>query len=131
MVTPLEVEVLESQPGEVEAAGNIEIMYRIMGVKAARVGDGYNITVVGIYTASRFKSQPQQVVGACIGNIPYRPVPFNIIKLAHATIKVEGRVFDIFVEPIAVMIADAITPFGEPCIAMNPVIGWSLTSSPP
>ncbi len=65
MVMPLDVEVLENQPGEVEAEDNLKITYKIISIKAARVGDGYYITVAGIDTTARFKRPPQQAVVAC------------------------------------------------------------------
>ncbi|MEM0463186.1 MAG: hypothetical protein QXS00_04890 [Pyrobaculum sp.] len=126
MVTPLEVKIVKSIPGEVELPEvNIVMTYTIIGVKAAKVGGGYSVAATIDITA-KFIKTPGRILGVCApGNVPYRSVPFAASKLAHAVIETDGRVFDIYVEPIAVMVADGfITPLGEPCIAVSTATGW-------
>ncbi|WP_252901702.1 hypothetical protein [Vulcanisaeta sp. JCM 14467] len=125
MVTPLNVEILSSQPGIIEVEDHITIKYRIISVKAAKVGEGYGITAT-IDIEARFNKQPQQVIGPCSANAPYRPTPFRLVELAHAVVKVDGRVFEVYAEPIAVAVADGfITTTGEPCVAIHTAIGWT------
>ncbi|WP_054854435.1 hypothetical protein [Vulcanisaeta distributa] len=97
--------------------------HRIINVKATKVSNGYGIATTIDITA-RF-NKPQQAIGICgTWNIQYRPTPFKVIKLAHAIIKVEGKAIEVYVEPIAVMVADGyITPTGEPCIATQMATG--------
>ncbi len=126
MVTPLEVELIESQPGEFEVEDSVLVTYRILSIKAAKVGNGYSMSSA-IDVVTRFRQQ-QRVIGICgAGNAPYRSASFKLVKMAHATVKVEGKVFEVFTEPVAVMIADGyITPLGEPCIALYTATGWSV-----
>ncbi len=125
MVTPLDVEILDSQPGLIEVEDYVTIRYRIVGVKAAKVGEGYEITALIDVGGARFSKQPQQVVGLCGDNVPYRPASFKLVELAHAVVRVDGRVFDVYIEPMAVMIADGfVTATGEPCVAIHTAIGW-------
>ncbi|AET32468.1 hypothetical protein [Pyrobaculum ferrireducens] len=124
MVTPLEVEVLEEQTGEVEAEGLL-ITYRVVGVKIAKVGEGYAVSVA-TEVAARFREAPSPPVGVCMGGgVPYRPIRFRVVKLARAVVKADGRVFDVYVEPLAVMAAEGfVTPLGEPCVAISTAVGW-------
>lgn len=131
MVTPLAVKIVENRPGEIELPEvNISITYTITGVKAAKVGGGYSIAAMIDITA-RFIKTPGRILGVCApGNVPYRPVPFAASKPAHAVVETDGKIFDIYVEPIAVMVADGfITPLGEPCIALSTATGWVARQS--
>ncbi|MGC8584162.1 MAG: hypothetical protein ACP5MH_10615 [Thermoproteus sp.] len=125
MVTPLEVEVVEEQAGEIDAEGLL-ITYRIAGVKIAKVGEGYAVSVATEVTA-RSKEGPSPPAGVCMGGgVPYKPLRFRVVRLARAVVKAEGRVFDIYVEPLAVMTAEGfVTPLGEPCVAISTAVGWN------
>lgn len=126
MVTPLEVKIVESKPGKIELPElNIFILYNIVSVKAAKVGNGYFIAAIVDITA-KFVEPPRWVIGVCThGNVPYKPVRFTAFKPAQAVVETDGKIFDIYIEPVVVMVADGfITPLGEPCVALSTATGW-------
>ncbi len=128
MVTPLEVKIVETEPGRVELPEfDISITYSITSVKAAKIGGGYFIATTIDITA-RFIKPAGWAFGVCApGNVTYKPVQFTAFKPAHAVIEADGKIFDIYVEPIAVMVADGfITPLGEPCVALSTATGWTV-----
>lgn len=52
--------------------------------------------------------------------------PFKLIEPAHAVVKVDGRMLEVYAEHIAVAVADGfITTTGEPCVAIHTAIGWT------
>ncbi|MEZ0320064.1 MAG: hypothetical protein ABWK05_08765 [Pyrobaculum sp.] len=76
MVEPLEVELLESEPGELYTDG-IKVVYRIAGIKAARVGNGINVAVAVDVSA---RGPLEGVVGLCSAGVSFVPTRFRVEK---------------------------------------------------
>lgn len=124
MVEPLEVELLESEPGELYAE-NIKVVYRITSVKAAKVGNGISI-VVDIDVSAR--GPPERgALGLCSAGVSFVLARFRTEKIAKALARVGEVEVEIYVEPIALGIAPGyINTVGEPCVTLQTVTGWSV-----
>ncbi len=127
MVEPVDVETVESKPGEI-VAGDVQILYRIVSVKVARVAKGYHVAAATDVFA-RPLTRGGATSGVCTPGVPYRPVPFEVRDVATAVVRVEGLEIEVYVEPVSVAVAEGhVTPLGEPCIALHTVTGWTVRS---
>lgn len=124
MVEPLEVELLESEPGELYT-DSIRVVYRITVVKAARVGNGINIAVAIDVSA---RGPPERgVLGLCSAGASFVPAKFRVEKIARALVRVGGVEIEVYVEPVALGVApEYINIIGEPCITLQTVTGWTV-----
>jgi len=127
MVEPVDVTIERSEPGEIDVEERVLVKYLISDVRAARIERGYSIAV-GISVVARFARPPHGVRGICGPNTPYRPARFNVRRIASATVRTDsGETIEIFVEPVAVGIADDfITAVGEPCVVLQTVTAWRM-----
>ncbi|ABL88629.1 conserved hypothetical protein [Pyrobaculum islandicum DSM 4184] len=130
MVELVEATIVEKEPGTITIEDRVLLTYDITGVKIAKVGKGFVVAVDLSFKAKLVKPM-SFVFGICAPNVPnapnvpYKPAGFKVEKMAKATVKAGEVTIQIYVEPIAVALAEGyITPFGEPCVSISTITGW-------
>jgi hypothetical protein len=74
---------------------------------------------------ARFLKSPERIIGVCGPGVQYRAASFVAKRIATAIVKTNDERIEIYVEPVAVSLADGfITPWGEPCVFLHTVTAW-------
>jgi len=124
MVEPVDAIVERSEPGEVEAKGKVAIKFSISDVRVAKVSRGF-IVATSINIIARFLKSPERIIGLCSPGVQYRAASFVAKRIATAVVKTDDEMIEIYVEPVAVGLADGfITQWGEPCVSLQTVTAW-------
>jgi hypothetical protein len=124
MVKPVDAVIERSEPGEVEVEGKVAIKFSISDVRVAKVSHGF-IVATGINIIARFSKSPERIIGVCGPGVQYRAASFVAKRIATAIVKTNDERIEIYVEPVAVSLADGfITPWGEPCVFLHTVTAW-------